>query len=115
MQEKERTTLRIAIIADTWKAADYYFDRFIKDNRESIFIPGKNRIIMNDGTIIEKFGISDGTDLQYMLCGVLYDQVLLCINRKITPDLFKELLNNLSKSQVPSPYWFLQYDEDDWD
>lgn len=111
MQEKEKTTLRIAIIADTWNAADYYYKRFVNDNRENVFIPGKNRTIMTDGTIIEKFCLTDKSKLR----GVLFDQVLLCINKKITPEMLQELLFVLSVSQVPSPYWFLQYDEDDWD
>lgn len=110
MMEKDRVTLRIAIIADTVELAQYYYDRFIYENKESVLIPGRNRLILSDGTIVEKYGITQGLN---GLRGKKYDQILMCYRNSYEFDLMRNIMDTLRDSQVPSMYWFLCYEEDE--
>lgn len=108
-KELQRVSLRVCIIADTCERAEYYYRQFINDNHENIFIPGKHRLVMKDGTIIEKYGITQGL---IGLRGRKFDQVLLCPPMdNVTGDFYVELFSELKTSQVPRNYWFLYYDE----
>jgi hypothetical protein len=110
-KELQRVSLRVCIIADTCERAEYYYRQFINDNHEDILIPGKHRLVMKDGTIIEKYGISQGLR---DLIGKRWDQVLICYDDMPKSDFFKELLATLLTSQVPKHCWFLYYD-DEWE
>lgn len=109
--EIQRVALRILIIADTAHEADYYYDRFVYENQEEILIHGRRKTILKDGTIIEKFGITEGDS---KLLGSHFDQVLLCCRNNDTLGFYKRLFQTLHNSQVPRGYWFLHYD-DEWE
>lgn len=108
--EKNKTTLTVAIVADTNKMVDYYYQEFLLDNKEEILIPGRNKAVMKDGTIIEKVAISNGLR---ELRGRSFDQVLFCNEDGLPSDFITYLTSTLRESQVPSRYFFLYYDEED--
>ena len=107
--ERDKTILNIVIVADTYEKADWYFLNFLNDNRESVLIPGRNKLIMYDGTIIEKYAMNSGNE---GLSGRRFDQVILC-TEKIDKMLGYVLTSLLCGSQVPSQYWLLEYNIDD--
>lgn len=111
MQEKERTTLRIAIIADDYNSANECYQRFINDNRDIVLIPGKNKTILNDGTIIERYSVDQLKNPLLKTVGL--DQVLLCMEDKVNIEVIKRTMDLLHASQVPKSYWFMCYEEDE--
>ena len=106
----DKTILKIVIVADTHEKANWYFLNFLNDNCESVLIPGKNRLIMYDGTIIEKYAMNSGNE---GLSGRRFDQVILCTEETDNKMLGYVLTLLLCGSQVPSQYWFLEYNIDD--
>lgn len=105
--ELKRTTLKIAIVADDWSSAEYFYRRFIKDNEELILIPGKNKSVMRDGTIVEKVPVYD-----LYTSNANYDQILLCLENETNGETIVLLMKSLLMSQVPASYHFLCYE--DW-
>lgn len=107
-EEKQRITLRIALIADDESSAEYYYSRFLADNKDLILIPGRKKAIFKDGTIVEKIPIYD-----LYTSNNNYDQVLVCIED--TSSLVSEeivlIMKALLMSQVPAGYQFLCYEE----
>lgn len=104
--ERDKTILKIVIVADTHERANWYFLNFLNDNRESVLIPGKNKLVMYDGTIIEKYAMNSGNE---QMRGKRFDQVILCTEK--TDKMLGYVLNELlCGSQVPSQYWLLEYD-----
>lgn len=108
MEELDRVTLRIAIIADNLNAANECYQRFINDNRDIVLIPGKNKTILNDGTIIEKYSVHEVERLR----GVRLDQALLCVENEANIKTIRKIMELLMLSQVPKSYWLLCYEEE---
>lgn len=109
MGEMQRTTLRVAIIADNYNMAESCYRNFIDDNRDSILIPGRDKCVLRDGTIIEKLSISDINRNRYKK----FDQALLCLYNDVTTEKIQYVISLLKESQVPQSYWFMCYEEDE--
>ena len=107
-KELQKTTLRVAIIADNYNMAESCYRRFVEDNRDQILIPGNQRSILSDGTIIEKCSMNDAR-AKYMHI----DQAILCLYNDVTTEKIEYVLDMLRCSQVPQSYWFLCYEEDE--
>lgn len=110
MEEQKRHTLQIALMGDNERITSYYFNRFIKDNRENILIPGKNRLIMDDGTIVVKHSLVGGVS---GIRGCRYDQIIWCFQGMITKEILQAVKDMLRGSQVPEHHRFLCSDCED--
>lgn len=108
-KELQRTTLRVAIIADNYNMAESCYRRFVDDNRDVILIPGKDKCVLRDGTIIEKLSVTDINRNRYKK----FDQVLLCLCDDVNTEKIKYVMDLLRESQVPQSYWFMCYEEDE--
>ena len=109
-KELQKTTLRVAIIADNYNMAEFYYMRFIEDNRDQILISGNQRSVLSDGTIIEKCSVNDVRAKCMHI-----DQVILCLHDAVTLEQIGCVLDILACSQVPQSYWFMCYEEDEND
>lgn len=104
MNEHEKHTLWIALMGDNERITSYYYNQFIEDNKENIFIPGKNKLIMNDGTIVVKHSLGSGKS---GIRGCRYDQIIWCCQGTITTEVFQAVMDTLRDSQVPDFFSFL--------
>ena len=108
-RELQKTMLHVAIVANTLKDAEYYYSKFVNDNRENILIPGRNKSVMNDGTIVEKISLSTPEHLKSMYL----DQVIPCLY-EYNP-YWRDIKWILAaKSQVPEEFWLLYVDDENW-
>jgi hypothetical protein len=107
-EEKEKSTLKVALIADDWASAEFFYRRFLQDNEEQILIPGRNKAIMYDGTIVEKMAIYELYTNKNN-----YDQVLVCLENETNGESVVLIMKSLLMSQVPASYQFLCYEEDE--
>ena len=106
--EKQKIMLRVAIIADNYNMAESCYRRFVDDNRDIILIPGRDKCILHDGTIIEKISIAD-----YSKKYKRFDQALLCLVDDVTTEKIQYVIGLLKESQVPQSFWFMCYEEDE--
>ena len=110
MAEQNKYTLQIALMGDNERITSYYYNQFIKDNIDQILIPGRNKLIMNDGTIIIKHSLSSG---KRGIRGCRYDQIIWCFQGMITSEVLQAVKDTLRCSQVPEYYRFLCPDCED--
>ena len=101
-KELQKTTLRVAIVSDDFEKTEYCYRTFLEENQENVLIPGKDKAVLKDGTIVEKMCV-------YELLDHGLDQIVLCINDDISDGCIKNLIDCLNDSQVPKNYWFLWY------
>lgn len=113
MAEQKKYTLQIALMGDNEQITSYYYNQFIKDNRDQILIPGRNKLIMNDGTIVVKHSLGSGVS---GIRGCRYDQIIWCFQGMITKEILQAVKDTLRGSQVPEHHRFLCPDcEDDYE
>lgn len=112
MNEQEKHTLWIALMGDNERITSYYYNQFIKDNKENILIPGKNKLIMNDGTIVVKHSLGSG---KMGILGCRYDQIIWCCQGigMVTTEVLQAVIGTLRDSQVPEYHRFLYLDCED--
>lgn len=110
MAEQNKYTLQIALMGDNERITSYYYNQFIKDNRDRILIPGKNKLIMDDGTIIFKHSLGSG---KRSTLGCRYDQIIWCFQGMITSEVLQSVKATLRESQVPENHRFLCPDCED--
>ena len=108
-KELQKTTLHVAIISNTWMTTEYYYRKFLEDNKDNIIWFSKDRAVLNDGTIVDKIPLSLGNKLK----GMRIDQVLLCLYKDVDTEEIRYVMDLLHESQVPQSYWFMCYEEDE--